>query len=338
MRRDELDQGETPRTDWEMEMGMDTHRPDGNGPDTRGPGSNRRRRASRSLLIALATAIALTAGVASAGAGTGSSIEQVWSFGGGEIAIQPEGNGKLEGIVEQPTRFATCTHPAGEKIWKEMTLQPDGSYWGYHQWFNTPSASSTECTYDPTPGKTAWRILSGANGAYTLHVCLSRPSENTQPTIAANGAPFKESEYAAYGVTYGCYESTLIGPLPASGSAGSSAGKSGVAGSKESLTFSPSNKKCLSLRLFKIHLLEPTSDPFKTVSVTLKGRKIATVHRGNYVVATINLRGLRKGAFTIKIKATTTLGNHLSDSRTYHTCAKKKLKPHNKLKLSKEKK
>src|ERR1700677_176984 len=76
MRRDELDQGETPRTDWEMEMGMDTHRPDGNGPDTRGPGSNRRRRASRSLLIALATAIALTAGVASAGAGPGSSIAQ----------------------------------------------------------------------------------------------------------------------------------------------------------------------------------------------------------------------------------------------------------------------
>lgn len=323
-------------------MERDTDRPAGHGshadrPDGEGP---RRRRASRLLPIALVTAllIAVGIGVASAGAISSSSsgIEQVWSFGGGEIAIQPEGNGKLEGIVEQPTQFATCTHPAGEKIWKEMALQPDGSYWGYHQWFNIPSASSTDCTRDPTLGKTAWRILSGTNGSYTLRVCLSRPSKNSQPTIAANGAPFNESEYAAYGVTYGCYESTLIGPLPNSGSAGSSVGKSGVAGSKEVLTFSPSNKQCLSRRLFKIHLLEPQYDPFKTVSITLKGHKMATVRKGNYVVGTINLKGLHKGAFTIKVKVTTVLGNHLSDSRTYHTCAKKKLKPHNKLKLSRE--
>jgi hypothetical protein len=335
-------------TDWEMEMGIDTSGP---GAERRGPNTNRadtpgagldrqpRRRTSRSLLIGLATAIALTVGVTSASAGTGSSIEQVWSFGGGTIAIQPEGNGKLEGIVKEPTKFATCTHPAEEKIWKEMTPQEGGSsyYWGYHQWFNVPSPNSTECTLDPTPGKTAWRILSGANGSHTLRVCLSRPSKNSQPTITANGAPFGESEYAAYGVTYGCYTSTLIEPLPASASAGSGTGKSGVAGSKESLTFSPSNKKCLSLRLFKIHLLEPKYDPLKTVSITIGRRKIASAHKGDYVVAAINLKGLPKGAFTIKIKAVTVLGNHLSDSRTYHTCAKK-LKPHNKLKLSKEKK
>jgi hypothetical protein len=170
-------------------------------------------------------------------------------------------------------------------------------------------------------------VLSGANGSHTLRVCLSRPSDNSQPTIAANGAPLGPSEYAAYGVTYGCFESTLIGPLP----------NSGVAGSKETITL-PSNKLCLSQRLFKIHLQEPKPDPFKTVSITLKRRKIATVHKGNYVVATINLKGLHKGAFTIKVKVTTVLGNHLSDSRTYHTCVKKKKKPRNKLKLSKEKK
>jgi hypothetical protein len=225
--------------------------------------------------------------------------------------------------VVAATTFAECIHPVEQQIWTGMALQADGSYWGFHQWYQ----GYPVCKLDSTLGKTAWRVLSGANGSHYLRVCLSRPSDNSQPTIAADGAPNGPSEYAAYGVTYGCTSSSLIGPLPGSG----------VAGSKETLTL-PSNKLCLSLRLFKIHLLEPTSDPFKTVSVTLKGRKIATVHKGNYVVATINLKGLRKGAFTIKVKATTVLGNHLSDSRTYHTCAKKKLKPHNKLKLGKEKK
>ncbi len=64
-------------------------------------------------------------------------------------------------------------------------------------------------------------------------------------------------------------------------------------------------------------------DPFKTVSVTLKGRKIATVHKGKYVIATIDLKGMPKGAFTVKIKATTVLKHHLSASRTYHTCIAK---------------
>ncbi len=92
-------------------------------------------------------------------------------------------------------------------------------------------------------------VVSGRDtedGSHTLRVCLSRPSDNSQPTIAADGAPYDASEYAAYGVTYGCFESTLIGPLPGSG----------VAGSKATITL-PSNKLCLSLRLFKIHLLEP---------------------------------------------------------------------------------
>jgi hypothetical protein len=77
------------------------------------------------------------------------------------------------------------------------------------------------------------------------------------------------------------------------------------------------------VRLFEIHLAEPKYDPFKTVVVTIKGRKVKTVHRGNYVVATVNLKGLKQGTFTVKIHATTVLGHQLSGSRTYHTCAKK---------------
>lgn len=362
MRSGEVDQGETPRTDWEMDMGIDRSRPNGNGhragneqPRVNGPlghrpdnvnrpdgpepdsGRPRGRHASRSLSIGLVTAllIAVGIGVASAGAVSSSSsgIEGVWEFSGGQIAIQPSAGGTFTGTVVAATKFAECVHPVPQQIWTEMKLQPDGSYWGLHQWY----FSSSNCTLNPTLGPTAWRMLEGTDGSHYLRVCLSSPG-TTQPTIAASGAPNSPAEYAAYHVTYGCYDSALTAPLPNPGAGSSGKAGSGVAGSKETLTFSPSNKKCLSLRLFKIHLLEPQYDPLKTVSITIGGRKIASVHKGDYVVAAIDLKGLPKGAFTIKIKAVTVLGNHLADSRTYHTCAKKKLKPHNKLKLGKEKK
>jgi hypothetical protein len=335
-----LDQGETPKTDWEIDMERDTNGPAGHGSNVDRPGSEepRGRRASRSLLIGLVTAllIAVGIGVASAGAISTSSsgIQGVWEFSGGQIAIQETSPGTLTGTVVVPTKFAECTHPVPQKIWTEMKLQPDGSYWGLHQWYQGYPA----CNLDTTLGKTAWRELEGTDGSHYLRVCLSAPSNNLQPTIAPDGAPYEPSEYAAYHVTYGCFKSEFTAFLsPPPGTASTGTGKSGVAGSKESLTFSPSNKKCLSLRLFKIHLLEPQYDPLKTVSITIGRRKVASAHKGDYVVAAIDLKGLPKGSFTIKIKAVTVLGNHLSDSRTYHTCAKKKLKPHNKLKLGKEK-
>jgi hypothetical protein len=272
-------------------------------------------------------------GVGVASASAASSIEAVWSFSGGKIAIQPEGNGKLEGIVVEPTKFAECTHPVPQQIWKEMTLQPDGSYFGFHQWYNKSSESGGECTLDPTLGPAAWRVIEEANGSHYLGVCLSHPG-TTQPTIAANGS--------CTGATYGGVHSLLVSELPTtgtgsgtnggSGSSGGSGGSGSSGGSstgapKESLSL-PNSKQCLSVRLFKIHLQDPKYDPFKTVSVTIKGykHKIATARKGNYIVATINLKGLPKGAFTVQIKATTVLGHSLSANRTYHTCKKKSKK------------
>ncbi|HTA34559.1 MAG TPA: hypothetical protein VK721_14160 [Solirubrobacteraceae bacterium] len=248
------------------------------------------------LLLFTATAMTLLVGVLPAVAT--SSIEGVWSFNGGQIAIQPEGDGKFEGIVVVPTKFAECTHVVGEQIWTEITQQPDGSYWGLHQWFLGP------CERNPARGPTAWRVLQEPNGASYLKVCFSHPG-TSQPTIAANGT--------AAGDTYGCDDSALTAALP---------GSSGTAADHERLTL-PSAKKCLSLRVFKIHLLDPRYDPLKTVTITLKGRKITTSRKGKYIVATIDLKGLPRAAFTVKIHATTILGHHLSASRTYHTCVKK---------------
>jgi len=315
---------------------MDTDRPGTDRPDTDRdrrprfgrfgrPGSRRARsRRPRSLTLVIAAAMLLGVGVASAAAS--SPIEGVWSFGGGQIAVQPEGNGKFEGIVVSPTTFATCVHEDGQKIWKEMTLQSNGSYSGFHQWYT--SSESGECVLDPTLGPTAWRVIEESRGSHYLGVCLSHPG-TAQPTISASGT--------CVGATYGSVSSALISALPttsgstpgtSTGSGSGGSGSSGTGAPQESLSL-PSAKQCLSVRLFKIHLQDPKYDPFKTVSVTIKGykRKIATVRKGNYIVATINLKALSKGAFTVKIKATTVLGHSLSASRTYHTCKKKIKKP-----------
>ena len=257
------------------------------------PCSKRRR---RSLLLAVTATVLMAVGAASAWAS--SSIEGVWSFNGGQIAIQPEGNGKFEGVVVQPTQFATCTHPDGQKIWKEITLQSDGSYWGFHQWYKTES-----CVENPILGPTAWRVVEQSNGSRYLRVCLSSPGTG-QPRIPMGSS--------GIGASYGCGSSALTAPLAGSG----------VGSFKQTVSL-PSTKKCFSARKFIIHIRDAKYDPFKTVVVTLKGHKIKVLHKGSFYISTISLKGLPRGAFTIKIKGTTYLGHVVSGSRTYHTCAKK---------------
>ena len=276
------------------------------------------------LLLVIATAMMLFVGV-TASADATSNIEGVWSFNGGQIAVQPLPNGTFAGTVVVETKFTNCTHPVGQQIWTGMTPQPDGSYWGLHVWYEESKPGS--CEEDPVRGPTAWRVLQEPDGSSYLHVCFSTPG-TSQPTIATNGAPKGSSEYAEYHVTYNCANSALTAPLPVapgatgSGTTGSGTTGSGSAGPKETLTL-PSAKQCVSVRLFKIHLVGPQYDPLKKVTVTLKGRRIAVVQKGKYFAATINLKGLRRGAFTINVHATTVLGHQISASRTYHTCIKK---------------
>jgi hypothetical protein len=259
------------------------------------------RRGSRALLLAAVTATVLLL-LAVASASASSSIEGVWAFESGQIAIETQ-NGKLEGIVVQETKFKECVHGVAQHIWTELTPQPDGSYWGKHQWY------FEGCDENPELGRAAFRVLEASDGSKYLLVCLSYPgASEPQPTIAASGS----SEHA----TYGCIKSTLTSPLPTTTPTPTTTGEI------ERLSL-PSANKCLSARLFKIHLAEPKYDPFKTVVVTVKGKKVKTVRQGNYVVATINLKHFKKGKFTVAISATTVLGHHLSGKRTYHTCAKK---------------
>ncbi len=270
--------------------------------ETRAPGRKRRRAGLG--FAAIVSALLLATG-ATAAAST-PSIEGIWSFSGGQIAVQPAGSGTFEGIVVAPTTFAKCVHPVGQHIWTKMTEQSDGSYWGLHQWYENAA-----CTEDPTYlGPTAWRVVEEPNGSRYLRVCLSQPGQS-QPTIPVASSP-------GVGASYGCQNSSLTAPLASAG----------VGSFKEAVTL-PSAKRCASGRKFNIHIRDTKYDPFKTVVVMLQGHKLKVAHHGSTYVATVSLVGLPPGAFTIKIKAITFRGHSLSGSRTYHTCAAsaKKSKP-----------
>jgi hypothetical protein len=154
-------------------------------------------------------------------------------------------------------------------------------------------------------GPSAWRVVEEPNGSRYLRVCLSSPGTG-QPSIP----PGSEG----VGATYGCGKSELAAPL----------GSSAVGSFQQAV--SPTSDKCASGRQFAIHIHEAKYDPFKTVIVMLRGRKLKVVHRRDTFIATIDLKGLPQGAFTVKITGITFRGNRLSGSRTYHTCAPKPIK------------
>jgi hypothetical protein len=82
----------------------------------------------------------------------------------------------------------------------------------------------------------------------------------------------------------------------------------------------PSNRVCLSRRRLRIHIRVPKGVHVKSAAVFVGKRRVATRSRKR-ISAVVNLRGLPKGRFTVKIVLTKTNGKKLSGKRTYRTCA-----------------
>ena len=76
---------------------------------------------------------------------------------------------------------------------------------------------------------------------------------------------------------------------------------------------------CTSRRLIQIRLRHPRGTKFRSATVTLNGKRIAT-RRGKRITAPIDLRGLSKGTYKVVIRAVTTKGKVVRGTRTYHTC------------------
>lgn len=85
----------------------------------------------------------------------------------------------------------------------------------------------------------------------------------------------------------------------------------------------PSAKRCVSRRAFRIRLRRPAGVTLKEARVFVNGQRVRVV-RGKRLTAPVDLRGLPKGRFTVKVTASATDGRTVSDTRRYRTCAAKR--------------
>ena len=85
----------------------------------------------------------------------------------------------------------------------------------------------------------------------------------------------------------------------------------------------PSNRRCVSRRRFRIRLRQTKTDPLVRASIFL-GKKRVQVLSGKRLTAVIDLRGLPKGKFTVRIVGTTRSGAKALSKRTYRTCRPKR--------------
>jgi hypothetical protein len=263
---------------------------------------------SRLLLLALLVLAAVPA-LASAdsdtfsgGVRTGNPIEGVWSFSGGAVAIEGLSDGSYQGTVVSPTKFAVCTHPAGQVMWTAMKEQADGSFWGLHTWF----VGGDKCKENPLRGETAWRVLVGADGARHLVVCFSTPGDNSQPRIDAAGK--------CTGGTFGpAIESSALGGLPGSDPNGGPI-------TFERIVLVPSNASCLKRKSLTIKLKNPKYDPLREVVVKVNGKKVKAVVGTEKLKKPIVLKNLPEGTFKLGIVATTVLNERLKGTRKYTRC------------------
>jgi hypothetical protein len=258
-------------------------------------------------LSLFAAALLLLGAVSSAQADL--PIEGVWSFNGGKVAVEANPDGSFRGVIVAPTKFSQCFHPVGEEVWTDIRQQPDGSFWGLHQWY----FETSECVANPERGLTAFGVVTAGDGSRSLEVCFSEPGSKSQPKIPPSGSPS--------GATYGCSNSARISPLPSVQQADA-----------PKYILLPGNGLCLSRPRLKVRLRDPAGDPIVKAKVRLRSGKIRRraklVHKTNGIVATLNLRGLKKPKFTVSVDVTTALGHHLKRKRTYRLCGPQRAPQH----------
>jgi CSLREA domain-containing protein len=91
----------------------------------------------------------------------------------------------------------------------------------------------------------------------------------------------------------------------------------------------PSARSCVSRRHFRIRLRIPKGVAVREARVFVNNKRVA-VRKGKRLTAPVDLRGLPKGRFTVKIQILVADGRIVSGQRRYKTCAKKQHggKPH----------
>jgi hypothetical protein len=123
--------------------------------------------------------------------------------------------------------------------------------------------------------------------------------------------------------------SPLLSPAPGPGRSVLSSKHSTPAAPLATVLGLPSAHQCLSKRALLVHVHAPAGQKLRSVTLALGSRLLRSVtftkgkdnSKDNKIPSTlVNLRGLPKGTFTLKIVVKTASGKTYRASRTYHTC------------------
>ncbi|HEX8085562.1 MAG TPA: sialidase family protein [Solirubrobacteraceae bacterium] len=82
----------------------------------------------------------------------------------------------------------------------------------------------------------------------------------------------------------------------------------------------PRGAPCRSRRRFVIRLREPKRGRIVSAKVYVNGKRVRVI-RGKRLRARVNLRGLPKGRYTVKVVVVTSTGRRITEKRRYRTCA-----------------
>lgn len=86
----------------------------------------------------------------------------------------------------------------------------------------------------------------------------------------------------------------------------------------------PPARRCQSRRRFVIRLREPHGVRLRSARVTVAGRTVMARRRGGRLTAFVDLRGLPRARFVVRIAATTVSQKTLRATRAYRTCRPKR--------------
>ncbi len=82
----------------------------------------------------------------------------------------------------------------------------------------------------------------------------------------------------------------------------------------------PTVTRCTSRRRFAIRLRDPRGDRLRSARVRVAGRAVKVRRRGGRLVAVVDLRGLARGRYAVKVVGVGRSGRRYSETRRYRTC------------------
>ena len=77
--------------------------------------------------------------------------------------------------------------------------------------------------------------------------------------------------------------------------------------------------RCVSRRRFRIRLHRPRRGKIRSARVYVNGKRVKAL-RGSRITAAIDLRGLPRGRYTVRVVVTTSTGRTITRTRAYRTC------------------